>query len=47
MPTARTIETETLRIAYEQRGPANAPVVLLLHGFPTTFAPETPWPHSS
>jgi pimeloyl-ACP methyl ester carboxylesterase len=28
------IETEVLRLAYEQRGPANAPVALLLHGFP-------------
>lgn len=29
-----TVETEVLRIAYERRGPAEAPVVLLLHGFP-------------
>jgi len=31
---AGTVETEVLRIAYERRGPAEAPVVLLLHGFP-------------
>jgi pimeloyl-ACP methyl ester carboxylesterase len=29
-----TVETGVLRIAYERRGPAEAPVVLLLHGFP-------------
>ena len=34
MPTTHTIETETLRIAYERHGPADAPVALLLHGFP-------------
>ena len=37
MPTSHTIETETLRIAYERRGPADAPVALLLHGFPYDF----------
>jgi pimeloyl-ACP methyl ester carboxylesterase len=31
------IETEVLRLAYEQRGPANAPVALLLHGFPDDY----------
>jgi pimeloyl-ACP methyl ester carboxylesterase len=36
MPTHH-VETETLRIAYEQRGPAHAPVVLLLHGFPDDY----------
>jgi pimeloyl-ACP methyl ester carboxylesterase len=36
MPTHH-IETETLRIAYEQRGSAHAPVVLLLHGFPDDY----------
>ena len=33
-PTASTVESPVLRIAYERRGPAHAPVVLLLHGFP-------------
>ena len=37
MSTTRTIDTDVLRIAYEQRGPATAPVVLLLHGFPDDF----------
>jgi pimeloyl-ACP methyl ester carboxylesterase len=36
MPT-RYVETETLRLAYEQRGPAHAPVALLLHGFPDDY----------
>jgi pimeloyl-ACP methyl ester carboxylesterase len=36
MPSHVT-ETETLRLAYEQRGPADAPVALLLHGFPDDF----------
>ncbi|MET4107007.1 alpha/beta hydrolase [Hymenobacter sp. UYP22] len=31
---SHTIETEVLRIAYEQHGPSDAPVILLLHGFP-------------
>jgi pimeloyl-ACP methyl ester carboxylesterase len=34
MPFTHTRETDVLRIAYERRGPAEAPVVLLLHGFP-------------
>ncbi|RZK57201.1 MAG: alpha/beta hydrolase, partial [Hymenobacter sp.] len=34
MPTTHTLETELLRIEYEQTGPADAPVALLLHGFP-------------
>jgi pimeloyl-ACP methyl ester carboxylesterase len=33
-PTAHTFDSPTLRIAYERRGPATAPVALLLHGFP-------------
>ncbi len=33
-PTTHTFESPTLRIAYERRGPAQAPVALLLHGFP-------------
>jgi len=33
-PTAHTFDTPSLRIAYERRGPATAPAVLLLHGFP-------------
>ena len=37
MPTHHTIDTEVLRIAYEQHGPADAPVALLLHGFPYDF----------
>ncbi|RZL14905.1 MAG: alpha/beta hydrolase [Hymenobacter sp.] len=37
MSTTRTIDTDVLRIAYKQRGPATAPVVLLLHGFPDDF----------
>jgi pimeloyl-ACP methyl ester carboxylesterase len=36
MPT-HYVKTETLRIAYEQRGPAHAPVALLLHGFPDDY----------
>ncbi|MGI4886892.1 MAG: alpha/beta fold hydrolase [Janthinobacterium lividum] len=31
---AHTLDTPTLRLAYERRGPADAPVALLLHGFP-------------
>ena len=34
MASTHSLETEVLRIAYERRGPAEAPVVLLLHGFP-------------
>ena len=34
MATTHSLETDVLRIAYERRGPADAPVVLLLHGFP-------------
>ena len=34
LPTAYTFESPTLRLAYERRGPAHAPVALLLHGFP-------------
>jgi pimeloyl-ACP methyl ester carboxylesterase len=37
MPTTHTIDTEILRIAYERRGPATAPVALLLHGFPDDY----------
>jgi pimeloyl-ACP methyl ester carboxylesterase len=33
-PSAHTFDSPTLRIAYERRGPATAPVALLLHGFP-------------
>ncbi len=32
----RTTEIEGLEIFYREAGPANAPVVLLLHGFPTS-----------
>ena len=34
MATTHFLETTILRLAYERRGPAEAPVVLLLHGFP-------------
>lgn len=34
MSFTHTLETDVLRISYERRGPAEAPVVLLLHGFP-------------
>ncbi|RAK63470.1 alpha/beta fold hydrolase [Hymenobacter edaphi] len=34
MPATHTVDTEVLRIAYERQGPADAPAVLLLHGFP-------------
>jgi pimeloyl-ACP methyl ester carboxylesterase len=34
MATTHSLETDVLRIAYERRGPTDAPVVLLLHGFP-------------
>ncbi|OUJ67768.1 alpha/beta fold hydrolase [Hymenobacter crusticola] len=34
MTSSHSIETDVLHLAYERRGPANAPVVLLLHGFP-------------
>jgi pimeloyl-ACP methyl ester carboxylesterase len=37
MPTHHTIDTDVLRIAYERNGPADAPVALLLHGFPDDF----------
>jgi pimeloyl-ACP methyl ester carboxylesterase len=36
MPS-HVIETEVLRLAYEQRGPLHAPVALLLHGFPDDY----------
>ena len=32
-----TLDTPILRIAYERRGPTNAPVALLLHGFPDDY----------
>ena len=32
-----TLDTPVLRLAYERRGPATAPVVLLLHGFPDDY----------
>jgi pimeloyl-ACP methyl ester carboxylesterase len=35
--SSHVIETEVLRLAYEQRGPADAPVALLLHGFPDDY----------
>jgi pimeloyl-ACP methyl ester carboxylesterase len=37
MSTTHTIDTKALRIAYERRGPATAPVALLLHGFPDDY----------
>jgi pimeloyl-ACP methyl ester carboxylesterase len=37
MTTTHFVETDVLRIAYEQRGPTDAPVALLLHGFPDDF----------
>jgi pimeloyl-ACP methyl ester carboxylesterase len=33
-PTTHIFEAPTLRITYERRGPAQAPMALLLHGFP-------------
>ena len=33
----RTVDTPTLRIAYHESGPADAPAAILLHGFP--YAP--------
>jgi alpha-beta hydrolase superfamily lysophospholipase len=32
----RTVEVEGLDIFYREAGPADAPVLLLLHGFPTS-----------
>src|SRR5712664_878243 len=32
--TVKTIRTELLEIAYEEGGPKNGPLVLLLHGWP-------------
>jgi len=32
----RTVEVQGLNVFYREAGPANAPVVLLLHGFPTS-----------
>jgi pimeloyl-ACP methyl ester carboxylesterase len=43
------IETPTLRIAYEARGPADGPPVLLLHGWPddaSTYAEVAPHLHA-
>ena len=37
MPAASILDTDILRIAYERRGPTDAPVALLLHGFPDDF----------
>jgi pimeloyl-ACP methyl ester carboxylesterase len=35
-PMYRTVEVEGVEIFYREAGPADAPVVLLLHGFPTS-----------
>jgi pimeloyl-ACP methyl ester carboxylesterase len=32
----RTIEIDGVQVAYREAGPANAPTILLLHGFPTS-----------
>ena len=32
----RTIEADGVRVFYRQAGPADAPVLLLLHGYPTS-----------
>ncbi|MGI4835855.1 MAG: alpha/beta fold hydrolase [Janthinobacterium lividum] len=37
MPTTHTLETAVLRLEYQQNGPADAPVALLLHGFPDDY----------
>ncbi|MFB6617744.1 alpha/beta fold hydrolase [Streptomyces sp. NPDC056367] len=48
----RTVDVDGVRVAYRESGPADAPVLLLLHGFPTAshqFARlmdalgDTPW----
>ena len=39
----RHVEAGVLKIAYFEAGPADGPVVLLLHGFPTTFTPTSIW----
>ncbi|MCJ1678966.1 alpha/beta hydrolase [Streptomyces sp. APSN-46.1] len=38
LPTVRhrTVEVDGVRVAYRESGPADAPVLLLLHGFPTS-----------
>ncbi|MCX4543210.1 alpha/beta hydrolase [Streptomyces sp. NBC_01565] len=38
LPTVRhrTVEVAGVRVAYRESGPADAPVMLLLHGFPTS-----------
>ena len=33
-PRQVTVRTDTLEIGYEEHGPPDAPVVILLHGFP-------------
>jgi len=32
----RWIEADGVKVFYRESGPANAPVILLLHGFPTS-----------
>lgn len=31
----RTVDVDGVRVAYRESGPADGPVLLLLHGFPT------------
>ncbi|MDH6541965.1 alpha/beta fold hydrolase [Streptomyces lavendulae] len=35
MPIHRTVDVDGVSVAYRESGPADAPVLLLLHGFPT------------
>ncbi len=35
-PSLRTVETDGVRIFYREAGPVDAPVLLLLHGYPTS-----------
>ena len=33
----KTVDVDGIKVFYREAGPANAPVLLLLHGFPTSF----------
>ena len=39
MEPLKHVDAGVLNIAYYEEGPADGPVVILLHGFPMTFTP--------
>jgi hypothetical protein len=38
--TYKTVDVDGIKVFYREAGPANAPVLLLLHGFPTSSHPD-------